>query len=177
MAKVPHITQSFGSSSYHTTRTTPEVIQTHTAPNLPSDTVARTLVSFHFAVSIDPTGNPPPIEWWHTARLNLAMQWNPGGSGSASSNENDSAYKARWLLYPEPYYDLATNDLYGVRFTPRRDVLETEARHKGDGVNMGKLLWVLHYHDSYGVLTNAGSTYSAITSFAIYSKVIWESDT
>lgn len=175
--KIPHITQQFGSSAYHVSRTTPELVATHTAPNLPSDTVARTIVSVHFEVSIDPSVNPPPIEWWHTARLNFAMQWNPAGSGTMSTNENDSAYKARWMLYPEPYYDLAGNALYGVKFQPRSDVLETTTRHKGNGVNMGKLLFGFHYHDSYGVLVNTGGLYSTISSFAIYSKVIWESDT
>jgi len=177
VAKVKHETRAFGSSSNVVTRTNATAIQTHTAPNLPSDTLARTVTSFHFAISIDPSGNPPPYEWWQAARLHLGLEYNQSGSGTPTTNENDSSLIARWMLYPEPYYDTAANALYGVRFTPRADVLQTLTRRKGDGVNMAKLLWVLYLHDTNHVMDNPGGTYSVNSSFAIYTKAIWESDT
>ena len=177
MAKVKHKTITFGSSAYAITRTTPVLVATHTGPTGGNDTLARTISSFYMSVSIDPSGNPPPIEWWHTARLNYCVQWNPTGSGVASSNENDSLTMSRWVLYPTPYYDLATNALYGVTFQPRADVVETATRRKGNGTNTPKVLFVAHLHDSYGVLTNPGSGYSVNTSFVTYTKAVWESDT
>jgi hypothetical protein len=175
--KVPHETVLFGSSSNVVTRTNATVIQTHTAPNLASDTLARTLTQFHFAITIDPTGNPPPIEWWQAARLMLGLQYNQNGSAAATTNEDSPLLLARWMIYPEPFYDLTTNDLYGVRFTPRSDLLVTSTRRKGDGVNFAKLLWVLYLHDTNHALDNPGGAYSVNSSFAIYTKAIWESDT
>jgi hypothetical protein len=177
MAKVPHETVNFGSSGPSVSRTNATAIQTHTAPNLASDTLARTVTQFHMGYVIDPTGNPPPIEWWHTARLMLGLEYNQNGSGTPTTNEDSPTLVARWMLYPEPWYDLATNDLYGVRFTPRSDLLVTTTRRKGDGTNFAKLLWVLYLHDGNHVLDNPGGTYSVTSGFAIYTKAIWESDT
>lgn len=177
MAKFAHITQSFGSSTTLVSRTSPTAIQTHTAPNLPTDTLARTILQFHMGVVIDPTGNPPPIEWWQTARMTLCMAYNANGSGSAPASENDPSIKARWMMYPTPWYDLATNDLYGVLFQPKETILETTTRHKGDGVNSAKLIWWLFMNDANHAVTNPGGTYSLTSSFAVYTKAIWESDT
>lgn len=174
--KVPHKTTAFGSSSYHASRTGPELLATHTVPNLTTDTVTRSISSVYFSVSVDPSVNPPPRDWFHTARLVYFMQWNPGGSSTLTTNENDPTVIARWLLYPTQYDSTLTNGEYGVTFQPRSDTLVTTTRHKGDGVNNGKLLFGFFYHDSYGVFVNAGAGYSTTSSFVTYTRVFWESD-
>lgn len=177
MAKVVHFTKTFSHSAPTVTRAATTAIGTHTAPNLSTDTLARTWTQFHFGVTVDATGNVPPYDWWQTARLNLALQFNKNGSSVPTANEGDPSVFAWWVLYPEPFYDTQANGLYGVRFTPREQLLETRSRHKSDGTAFAKLLWVLYLHDSSGVLTNLGGLYSTTSAFAIYSKALWESDT
>ncbi len=177
MAKVVHFTKTFGASGSTVSRTNATAVATHSAPNQTSDTLARTWTQFHFGVTVDSTGNIPPYDWWQTARLNLALEFDPSGSGTPTTNEGDPKVFAWWMLYPEPFYDVISNGLYGVRFTPREQLLQTRSRHKGNGVQFAKLMWVLYLHDSSAVLTNPGGLYSVTSAFAIYTKALWESDT
>jgi len=177
VAKFKHETLNFGSSTGVVSQSATTTFSTHTAPNLPSDTIARMIFSVQFNVVIDPTGNPPPIEWWGNSRVVFAAAWNPGGGSTLPSSENDQSLKYRWVLYPTPWYSQPSNALYGVSFQPRADNLLWTTRHKGNGTNMPKVAFGCYFHDSNLAITNPGGIYSLTSSWMFYAKGIWESDT
>lgn len=177
MAKVKHILRNFGSSTGNTSMSAVTTFTTHTGPTGPNDTLARAIVSVQANFTIDPTGNPPPIDWWGNSRLVLALSFNKSGGSVLPSSENDSTLVHRTLLYGSPWYPLPTNDLYGVHFHPQSDTPELVTRHKGDGVNTPKLVCGLYVHDSNGAMQNPGGFYSVVSGWSFYLTTVWESDT
>lgn len=177
MARVHRITRNFGSATGLVSLAATTTMSTHTGPFNANDTLVRFILGVQLNVTSDPTGNPPPIDWWGNSRVLAAIAWNPGGGSTLPASENDDPLKFRSLLYGSPWYSQsAVNTLYGVHFAPRGDDLQLHARHKGDGVHAPKVAFGLYLHDSSLALTNPGGIYSNVSGWSFYATGVWECD-
>lgn len=177
MAKVMHTVKTFGSASNHISDTAAVTFGAHGTPNLKTDTIARSIFSVFLSVTVDDSVNPPPYDWFQSARCTFAVAWSPTGTTTLPSSENDQSLKGRVMLYPELWYPTPVNGLHGVLFKPRGDTIQFHTRHKGNGVNTGEYSFGLYLHDSSGVLQNPGGIYSVLHGWAWYATTMWESDT